>query len=84
VTSTDNPAISDVVGHVDLFDPNSRLRRLRCSPMPASTAPLLRTDADAGYYIAARYEDVRSMAVDTDAFAPSRRACAGSPSRCRR
>lgn len=79
MTSTDNPAISDAAGHVDLFDPDQSPPALEVLAYAREHCTLLRTDADAGYYIAARYEDVRSMAVDTDAFSSVEAGLRGIP-----
>ena len=79
MTSTDNPAMGDVAGHVDLFDPNQSPPALEVLAFARENCTLLRTDADAGYYIAARYEDVRSMALDTGAFSSVEAGLRGIP-----
>lgn len=79
MTSTDNPAMGDVAGHVDLFDPNQSPPALEVLAFARENCTLLRTDADAGYYIAARYDDVRSMALDTGAFSSVEAGLRGIP-----
>src|SRR2546427_11591703 len=67
-TDRDDLPIEEWAPHLDLFDPEYSRRSLEVLAYARDHCTLLRTDADAGYYIAARYEDVRAMTAAPNVF----------------
>jgi cytochrome P450 len=81
VTQTESRdfSIEEKAPHLDLFDAEDSRVSLEVLSYAREHCTLLKTDADAGYYIAARYEDVHSMALDPQAFSSIEAGLRGIP-----
>jgi cytochrome P450 len=78
-TDRDDLPIEEWAPHLDLFDPEHSRRSLEVLAYARDHCTLLRTEADAGYYIAARYEDVRAMTAAPNVFSSIEAGLRGTP-----
>jgi hypothetical protein len=78
-TDRDDLPIEEWAPNLDLFDPEHSRRSLEVLAYARDHCTLLRTDADAGYYIAARYEDVRAMTAAPNVFSSIEAGLRGTP-----
>ncbi len=71
MTSIDDPAVlqvEDLAPHLDLFDPAHGERLWEVLSYARSACPVLKTDADEGYYIVTRYDDLRTVLEDAETY----------------
>jgi cytochrome P450 len=82
MTSIDDPAalqIEDLAPHLDLFDPNHTERLWEVLSYARSACPVLKTDADEGYYIVTRYDDLRTVLEDVETYSSKQAGLRGVP-----
>jgi cytochrome P450 len=81
VTSVDAEvaAVEELAPHFDLYDPAHGERLWEVLAYARTACPVLRTDADDGYYIVTRYEDVRTVAEDPLTFSSVEPGLRGTP-----
>jgi cytochrome P450 len=78
----ENVPVEDLIPHLDLFDPQHRKRLWEAlAHARASSCPVIKTDADNGYYVITRYDDLRTVAGDPDTFSSAEPALRGVPVR---
>jgi cytochrome P450 len=71
---------ADLIDHLDLFDPEHQKRRWEILKYARqSTSPVIKTDADEGYFIITSYDDLRTVANDPDTFSNVEPALRGVP-----
>ena len=69
----ENVPVEDLLPHLDLFDPEHRKRLWETlAHARASSCPVIKTDADNGYYVITRYDDLRTVAGDPETFSSAR------------
>jgi cytochrome P450 len=81
VTSVDAEVapVEELAPHFDLYDPAHGERLWEVLSYARTACPVLRTDADDGYYIVTRYEDVRTVAEDPLTFSSVEPGLRGTP-----
>ena len=82
MTSIDDPAalqVEDLAPHLDLFDPSHSERLWEVLAYARSACPVLRTDADDGYYIVTRYDDLRTVLEDAETYSSKQAGLRGVP-----
>jgi cytochrome P450 len=78
----ENVPVEDLIPHLDLFDPQHRNRLWEVlAHARASSCPVIKTDADNGYYVITRYDDLRTVAGDPETFSSAEPALRGVPVR---
>jgi cytochrome P450 len=71
---------ADLIDHLDLFDPEHQKRRWEILKYARqSTCPVIKTDADEGYFIITSYDDLRTVANDPETFSNVEPALRGVP-----
>jgi cytochrome P450 len=66
--------------HFDLYDPDHRKRLWEVVDYArTSMNPIIKTDADDGYFIVTRYDDLRAIAGDPETFSSAEPALRGLP-----
>src|ERR1700716_2491902 len=84
MTSINDPAaarVADLAPHLDLFDPAHAERLWEVLAHARSACPVVKTDADDGYFIVTRYDDVRAVAEDPETFSSEQPGLRGVPIR---
>jgi cytochrome P450 len=71
----------ELVGHFDLFNIEHVDRKWELLGYGRQRCPVIHTDADEGYYIVTRYEDVRAVAEDPVTFSSEEPGLRGVPIR---
>ena len=82
MTSIDDPAavqVEDLAPHLDLFDPSHSERLWEVLAYARSACPVLRTDADEGYYIVTRYDELRTVLEDAETYSSEQAGLRGVP-----
>ena len=82
MTSTNDPAaasVADLAPHLDLFDPAHAERLWEVLAHARSACPVLKTDADDGYYIVTRYDDLRTVLEDPQTYSSEQAGLRGVP-----
>src|ERR1700733_14892825 len=82
MTSIDDPAalqVEDLAPHLDLFDPSHSERLWEVLSYARSACPVLKTDADDGYYIVTRYDDLRTVLEDAETCSSGQAGLGGGP-----
>src|ERR1700758_5142714 len=82
MTSIDDPAapeIEDLAPHLDLFDPAHSERLWEVLAYAREACPVLKTDADDGYYIVTRYDDLRTVLEDPLTYSSEQAGLRGVP-----
>src|SRR5260370_34922761 len=78
----DDPAVLQVevlAPHLDLFDPAHGERLWEVLSYARSACPVLKTDADEGYYIVTRYDDLRTVLEDAETYSSAQAGLRGVP-----
>src|SRR5260370_6628875 len=73
MTSIDDPAaleVEDLAPHLDLFDPSHSERLWEVLSYARTACPVLQTDADEGYYVITRYDDLPTVLEDPQTYSP--------------
>jgi cytochrome P450 len=72
----------EVLPHLDLYDPEQHTRIWELlAAARESSCPIVRTDADDGYFVVTRYDDLRDIANDPETFSSEQPALRGVPVR---
>jgi len=82
MTSIDDPAaleVEDLAPHLDLFDPSHSERLWEVLSYARAACPVLKTDADEGYYIITRYDDLRTVLEDPGTYSSVQAGLRGVP-----
>jgi cytochrome P450 len=82
MASDSDPATAtaeDLAPHLDLFDPAHSARLWEVLAYARAQCPVLKTDADDGYYIVTRYDDVRSVLEDPETYSSVQAGLRGVP-----
>jgi len=82
MTSIDDPAaleVEDLALHLDLFDPSHSERLWEVLSYARTACPVLKTDADEGYYIITRYDDLRTVLEDPGTYSSVQAGLRGVP-----
>ena len=82
MTSINDPAtarVEDLAPHLDLFDPAHSERLWEILAYARSQCPVLKTDADDGYYIVTRYDDLRTVLEDPETYSSVQAGLRGVP-----
>ena len=82
MTSIDDPAaleVEDLAPHLDLFDPSHSERLWEVLSYARTACPVLKTDADEGYYIVTRYDDLRAVLEDPETYSSVQAGLRGVP-----
>jgi cytochrome P450 len=82
MTSIDDPAaleVEDLAPHLDLFDASHSERLWEVLSYARTACPVLKTDADEGYYIVTRYDDLRAVLEDPETYSSVQAGLRGVP-----
>jgi len=82
MTSIDDPAaleVEDLAPHLDLFDPSHSERLWEVLSYARTACPVLKTDADEGYYIITRYDDLRTVLENPGTYSSVQAGLRGVP-----
>ena len=82
MTNVDDPAtarVEDLAPHLDLFDPAHSRRLWEVLGYAREECPVLKTDADDGYYIVTRYDDLRTVLEDAETYSSVQAGLRGVP-----
>jgi cytochrome P450 len=82
MTSINDPAtasVKDLAPHLDLFDPAHSERLWEVLAYARSECPVLKTDADDGYFIVTRYDDLRTVLEDPATYSSEQAGLRGVP-----
>jgi cytochrome P450 len=71
--------VGELAAHFDLFDPQHSERRWEVLDYARDACPVLKTDADDGYYIITRYDDLRTVLEDATVFSSKEAGLRGVP-----
>jgi len=78
----ENVPVEDLLPHLDLYDLEHRKRLWEALAHARGSAyPVIKTDADNGYYVITRYDDLREVAYDPETFSSVEPALRGVPVR---
>lgn len=81
-TETTTMPVEELVHHLDLFDPTHYKRLWEVLEYARkSSSPVIKTDADQGYFIITTYDDLRDVANDPETFSSVEPALRGVPVR---
>ena len=74
--------VAEMLEHFDLFDPDHQDRRWEVFKYAReSQCPIIKTDADKGYFVITNYDDLREIANDPETFSSVEPALRGVPVR---
>jgi cytochrome P450 len=82
MTGINDPAkapVADLAPHLDLFDPAHSGRLWEVLAYARSECPVLKTDADDGYFIVTRYDDLRTVLEDPATYSSEQAGLRGVP-----
>jgi cytochrome P450 len=82
MTGINDPAkapVADLAPHLDLFDPAHSERLWEVLAYARSECPVLKTDADDGYFIVTRYDDLRTVLEDPATYSSEQAGLRGVP-----
>jgi len=82
MTTINDPAalqVEDLAPHFDLFDPVHSERLWEVLAYARKSCPVLKTDADEGYYIVTRYDDLRAVLEDAETYSSEQAGLRGVP-----
>jgi hypothetical protein len=74
-------SVAEILAGVDLFAEDQRDHLLDALAVARKVCPVLRMDADGGYYIVSRYEDVRAGCEPPELFSSVQPGLRGVPVR---
>src|ERR1700746_1291372 len=78
----ENVPVENLLPHLDLYDLEHRKRVWEALARARESAcPVIKTDADNGYYVITRYDDLREVAYDPETFSSVEPALRGVPVR---
>ena len=72
-------SIKEILSNLDLFDPEQTDNMVEALAEARQSCPVIHSEADGGYYLVTRYDDVRSACERTDDFSNSEPALRGKP-----
>lgn len=78
----ENVPVEELLPHLDLYDLEHRKRLWEAlAHARESSCPVIKTDADNGYYVITRYDDLKAVAGDPETFSSVEPALRGVPVR---
>jgi cytochrome P450 len=80
-TETTTPSIDDILPHFDLYNHEHHERLWEILSRAREACPVIKTDADNGYFVVTRYDDVRAVANDPTTFSSAEPLLRGLPVR---
>jgi cytochrome P450 len=82
MTDVDDVPVEELIPHFDLYNTQHRKRLWEAlDHARTSDCPVIKTDADNGYYVITRYDDLRKVAYDPETFSSVEPALRGVPVR---
>jgi cytochrome P450 len=79
ITDSAEVSAGELAPHFDLFDPEHSKRLWEVLDYARDACPVLKTDADNGYYIITRYDDLRTVLEDATTFSSAEAGLRGVP-----
>src|ERR1700716_969844 len=79
INDPETARVEDLAPHLDLFDPAHSERLWEVLDYARSQCPVLKTDADDGYYIVTRYDDLRTVLEDPETYSSVQAGLRGVP-----
>ncbi|HEU5469273.1 MAG TPA: cytochrome P450 [Actinophytocola sp.] len=73
--------VADILANMDLYAEDQREHLLDALAVAREESPVLRTEADDGYYVVTRYEDVRTVCAHPEIFSSVQPGLRGVPVR---
>lgn len=74
-------SVANILANVDLYAEDQRAQLLDALAVARTECPVLRTEADGGYYVVTRYEDVRTVCAHPELFSSAQPGLRGVPVR---
>jgi cytochrome P450 len=74
-------SIDETLPHFDLYNPEHHERLWEILARAREACPVIKTDADTGYFVVTRYDDVRAVASDPTTFSSAEPLLRGLPVR---
>jgi cytochrome P450 len=74
-------SVPEILQNIDLYAEDQREHLLDALAVARRECPVLHTEADGGYYVVSRYEDVRAVCGDPDLFSSAQPGLRGVPVR---
>ncbi|KAA9154307.1 cytochrome P450 [Amycolatopsis acidicola] len=74
-------SVDEILDGIDLYDEDQREHLLDAVAGARGSRPVLRSEADGGYYVLTRYEDVRAVCADAETFSSAQPSLRGVPVR---
>jgi cytochrome P450 len=74
-------SVADILARIDLYAPDQTEHLLEALAVARGECPVPHTDADGGYYVVTRHEDVRTVCGDPDLFSSAQPGLRGVPVR---
>jgi len=79
INDSETARVEDLAPHLDLFDPAHSERLWEVLDYARSQCPVLKTDADDGYYIVTRYDDLRTVLENPETYSSVQAGLRGVP-----
>jgi cytochrome P450 len=76
-----NKSVAEILQNVDLYADDQSEHLIDALAVARTECPVLHTDADGGYYVITRYEDVRTVCENPDIFSSAQPGLRGVPVR---
>ncbi len=76
-------SVDEILDNLDLFDPEQAEHLVEALGEARQRCPVVRTEADGGYYLLTRYDDVRSVCERPEDFSSAECALRGKPAEVR-
>jgi cytochrome P450 len=76
-----NKSVAEILQNVDLYADDQSENLIDALAVARTECPVLHTDADGGYYVITRYEDVRTVCENPDIFSSAQPGLRGVPVR---
>jgi cytochrome P450 len=74
-------SVAEILQNIDLYADDQREHLLDALAVARRECPVLHTEADGGYYVVSRYEDVRTVCGNPDVFSSAQPGLRGVPVR---
>ena len=74
-------SVAEILQNIDLYADDQREHLLDALAVARAECPVLHTEADGGYYVVSRYEDVRAVCGDPQLFSSAQPGLRGVPVR---
>ncbi|MFF2299338.1 cytochrome P450 [Arthrobacter sp. NPDC058127] len=71
--------VEELTPHFDLFEPSHSSRLWEVLDFARTSCPVVKTDADDGYHIVTRYDDLRTVLTDAETYSSAEAGLRGTP-----